>query len=388
MSVEPIRLGYVLTAVWEGGLERFTLELMRSMDRREFSPHLYVLTPRNPWLGMFSSLDVPVRVFEGANSLRANTILPIARTFRDLSASLRRDRIQILHTCDFFPATMGRMASLLAGVPHRVHTLHSLYDWYPRWAHQVNGWLGRSTDVVTAVSRSAAESARFADHLPASRLRVVLNGADVHRFRPLPEDGLAVRAELGLGPDDVLVGSVGSLTTRKAHHLLVEAMIPLMAANPRLHLAIFGAANGGPQDNLPLVARMIAESGIGERIRIHPPRPDVERLFSAFDIFCMPSVVEGLSLASIEAQLCGSLSVLSDIGPFREVVQDGWNGLLFRSGDSAHLRQVLHQAIGLASRGDTLRVAARGDALERFDKERMVGTYLDIYRSLMTRATP
>lgn len=385
MTPRPIRVGYVLTAVWEGGLERFTYDLVRTMDRTEFQPHLYVLTSNNPWLGIFEKLDLPIRVFQGGNRLSLRTAWPIVRTFGELSSSLRRDRLDVLHTCDFFPAALGRGASLLAGVPRRVHTLHSLYDWYPRWTHLVNRLLARATDTVTAVSASAAEAASRAEGIPASKLVTILNGADLDRFRPLPQERQRVRQELGLPEEAILIGSIGSLTTRKAHHLLVEAMAPLMASDPRLHVAIFGAAHGGPQDNLARVQEAIRTSGFPDRIRIHSPRPDVERLLSAFDVFCMPSIVEGLSLASVEAQLCGSLSVFSDIGPFREVVRDGENGLLFRSEDSTSLRQALQRALDLGPGSDLVRRAAVEDARARFDKRRMVGTYLDLYRSLASK---
>jgi len=383
----PIRIGFVLTAVWEGGLERFTCELIDAMDRREFQPHLYVLTSRNPWLEEFHRRQVPTRIFQGANAPNLRSLPSLAGLFPRLARDMRKDRLDIVHTCDFLPAAIGRLASRAAGIPSRMHTLHSMYDWHPRWTHPLNRWLSAITDRITAVSLSVAEQA-VSQGIDAGKIEVVLNGADTSRFRPLPEERAAVRAELGLSESDILVGSVGSLTTRKAHHLLVQAAGPLLDADPRLHVSIFGAANGGPQDNLGAVRDAIAATGHPDRIRIHPPRPDVERLQAAFDVHCMPSIVEGLSLASVEAQLCGALSVLSDIGPFREVVEDGRTGFLFRSGDPDHLRLTLSRALALGPDAASIRQAAREDALRRFDRSRMVARYLDLYRMLAASKEP
>lgn len=382
-SPPPQRVGYILTAVWEGGLERFTCELIDGMDRDEFAPYLYVLTAHNPWIEQFERRGLPIRVFRGTNTPSIRSLPSLGLVLGQLARALRRDRIDVLHTCDFLPATLGRVASLLAGTPHRIHTLHSLYDWYPSWTHKVNRLLAARTDCITAVSRSVAAQSAVADKLPLDRLNVVLNGSDPQRFRPLPEARAAIRAELGIPDDHLLIGSIGSITSRKAHHLLIEAVTPLVQVNPRLHVALFGAAHGGPQDDIERVRAAISASGRPEQFRVHPPRPDVERLFSAFDVHCMPSIVEGLSLASVEAQLCGSLSVLSDIGPFREVVQDGHTGFLFRSGDVQHLREVLQKALALPDSA-SFRTAAREDALVRFDKQRMVATYLDLYRSFLS----
>lgn len=381
----PRRIGYILTAVWEGGLERFTGELIDAMDRTEFAPHLYVLTNKNPWLGEFERRNIPITVFNASNTPSFTSVPSTSKTFFELARALKRDQIELIHTCDFFPAAVGRLASRVAGTPRRLHTLHSLYDWYPKWAHILNRWLSHSTNLITAVSNSVAQAAQLSENIPTEKMRVILNGADIHRFQPYPEEGLKLRLELGFSPDDILVGSIGSLTTRKAHHLLVEAISPLMQSNPRLKLVVFGANNGGPQDNHPQVLRSIQSSQVSDRIHILAPRTDVERVYSAFDVFCMPSLVEGLSLAAVEAQLCGSLSVFSDIGPFQEVVTDGRNGFLFRSGNTASLQETLAKALAILPNSGQIREMARLDAIRRFDKNRMVASYLDTYRSLLLK---
>jgi len=383
MNGGPRRLAYVLTAIHEGGLERFTGDLMDALPAQEFEPILYVLTQNNPWLGEFERRGVKIRTYHASNAVRLGSVPSLVRALLDLRKDFRKDGIELVHTCDFLPAAVGRLAALTSGVRFRVHTLHSLYEWFPRWAHLLNRWLSGFTQVITAVSQSAADSARRLESLPESKLRVVLNGADVSRFSFSATERERVRRELGIGANEILIGTVGSLTTRKGQEILVEAVSKLPDALPAWKVAIFGAAYGGPQDNLAVVQAAIATYGLHDRVRIHPPREDVPALLSAFDIFCMPSRVEGLSLASVEAQLCEALSVFSDIGPFREVVTDGWNGFLFRSEDPSSLAQVLERLMGSLDSFAEVRSNARKDALERFDKKRMTGTYLGIYRELL-----
>ncbi|HNY31721.1 MAG TPA: glycosyltransferase [Fibrobacteria bacterium] len=383
MSARPRRIAYVLTAIHEGGLERFTGDLMDSLPRDEFEPVLYVLTRNNPWIGEFERRGIQIRVYPASNAVKVGSLPSLLGALWRLRADFRKDRIDLVHTCDFLPAAIGRLAALTSGVPFRVHTLHSLYEWFPKWAHVLNRWLSRTTQVITAVSQSAADSARKLESLPESKLRVVLNGADVSRFSFSASERDRVRSELGIAPEEILVGTVGSLTTRKGQEILVEAMARLPVTARPWKVAIFGAAYGGPQDNLAVVKDAIVRHGLGERIAIHPPREDVPALLSAFDIFCMPSRVEGLSLASVEAQLCRSLSVFSDIGPFREVVTDGWNGFLFRSEDPDSLAEVLCKVMGDLESLDHIRENARADALARFDKKRMTADYVGIYRNLL-----
>ena len=383
MTGSPRRIAYILTAVHEGGLERFTGDLIDSLSRQEFEPILYLLTPSNPWLGEFRRRGIEIRVYGASNAVRLGSLPSLFRVFLQLRRDFKRDGIELVHTCDFLPAAIGRLAAMIAGVPFRVHTLHSLYEWFPKWAHVLNRWLSKYTQVITAVSQSAADSARKLESIPESKLRVVLNGADVDRFQPSQVERQRIRQELGLSSDEILIGTIGSLTTRKGQEILVEAMAKLPALERPWRVVIFGAAYGGPQDNLPLVKATIARHGLEDRVTVHPPRGDVPALLSAFDVFCMPSRVEGLSLASVEAQLCRSLSVFSDIGPFREVVKDGWNGFLFRSEDPDSLAEVLARVMGALESFEEMRSNARADALERFDKKRMSAAYVGIYRNLL-----
>lgn len=383
MTSYPRRIAFVLTAVHEGGLERFTGDLMDSLPREEFEPVLYVLTPNNPWINEFQRRGIEIRIYDASNAVRFRSLPSLLRAFLRLRSDFKKDRVELVHTCDFLPAAIGRLAALFSGVRFRVHTLHSLYEWFPKWAHILNRWLSKYTQVITAVSQSAADSARKLESISEAKLQVVLNGADVERFSFSHESRQRIRHELGVAQDEILVGTVGSLTTRKGQEILVEAMGKLPAMARPWRVVIFGAAYGGPQDNLPTVKAAIVRNGLESRIEIHPPRNDVPALLSAFDVFCMTSRVEGLSLASVEAQLCRCLSVFSDIGPFREVVKDGWNGFLFRSEDPDSLAEVLTRVMGSLDSLEEVRDNARADALERFDKKRMSAAYIGIYRKLL-----
>jgi glycosyltransferase involved in cell wall biosynthesis len=221
------------------------------------------------------------------------------------------------------------------------------------------------------------------EKLPAERYRTILNGVDETRFRPDADARMRVREELGIGPDEILVGSVGSITTRKAQHLLVQAAASLKDRGIPVKVRIWGANDANPQHAEQEVLRQIREFGLSGSIKILPPRADIERVYNAMDIHCMTSMAEGLSLASVEAILCGTLSVYSDIGPFREVVEDGQTGYLFRSGDSEHLAAVLGDAIGNTAKGRAMRSAGRELGLQRFGLARMGRDYEALYRGLL-----
>jgi glycosyltransferase involved in cell wall biosynthesis len=114
------------------------------------------------------------------------------------------------------------------------------------------------------------------------------------------------------------------------------------------------------------------------------PLEDVRIAYCGCDIFCMASLVEGLSLACIEAQMCSCLCLFSDIPSFREVVQEGVNGFLFPVGDADALRRAISQALILPNdRRDAVRKQARRLAVERFPIESTIATYAGIYEEVI-----
>lgn len=378
----PIRVAHVLTSLNEGGLERFSLTLATHLPKEEFDIRVYSLLRNNPWIEEFRSRGVTVEVLGGNNRPGFGSALQNLAALGRLVRVFRRDGIQIVHTPDFYPALMGRVASLVARVPARVHTLHSVYDWFPWFVYPIQRILGGFTDVVTGVSRPAIEFSRHRERLPDSKYRLVHNGADETRFRPDPAVRQATRGELGWSQGDIVVGAIGARTPRKGHPLLAEAMIPLMRNDPSLRLAIVGAISSQYPDTRPRIEALFAEHGLSERCHFLSPRSDIEKVYAAIDIHCMPSQVEGLSFASIEGMMSGCVSVFTDLPAFREVVECGKTGFLFGKDDVHALRQALVRAAAVPWSDPSFLDRARRHAIERFGQARMLGEYAAIYTEL------
>lgn len=383
---KPPVVGHLLTSLCVGGIERFVLNLHQEVSKTGISFVVYSWNGVDPWRDAFERQGIRVVPLGGANRVRRPLDLwKGGKAWLGLRAALARDRVDILHTHDFLPSLVGRTASLSAGIPRRVVTLHNLYDWWPEWAFRVNRVLAHRTDAITCVSESVRQYFLRRERLPPSRYRTILNGVDETRFHPDPARRDEIRAQVGIGPGEILVGSLGSITTRKAQHLLVPAVAELRSRGVPLQVRIWGASQGSPQQAERELLDLIASHGLEDHFRILPPRPDVELLYNAMDIHCMTSIAEGLSLASIEALQCGTVCVYSDIGPFREVIEDGATGFLFRSGDSGSLSAVLAKVVADLPDLQALQQRASERARRDFGLAAMGGAYETLYRDLAAR---
>src|SRR5690606_36537490 len=135
---------------------------------------------------------------------------------------------------------------------------------------------------------------------PPSRTEVVLNGIPVLRHAPSPGGGISARSKLGLAADALVVGCVGRLVPLKNHRLLLEQVPGLQRAFPRLRVVLIGE---GPlrQELLSLADTL----GIADRVLLAGARSDVDAIVPAFDVFALPSLTEGLSIALLEACAAG-----------------------------------------------------------------------------------
>ncbi len=166
--------------------------------------------------------------------------------------------------------------------------------------------LARYANVLWACSEESARWACPAMDLP---ITIIPHAVDADACRYRSDVRAEVRAHYGL-TDCLVVGHVGRLHHQKNHPFLLEAFARLHQREPRARLVLVG---DGP-DLLTLEAKAV-DLGVSEAVLFLGHRDDVPRLLQAFDIVAMPSHVEGLGMAAVEAQAAGLPCILSSAFP-------------------------------------------------------------------------
>jgi len=180
----------------------------------------------------------------------------------------------------------------------------------PNWRmpRRMIQWAAARADAIVTVCEALRE-ALIGLGVPPSKITTLRNGVDLERFHPLDRD--AVRQELGLARPTLL--SVGHLTERKGHHLVIEAMQYL----PGYDLLIIG--DGEEETRLKNLAN---DRGLGERVRFLGalPQADLPRYYSAADAMVLASSREGWANVLLESMACGTPVVATNIWGTPEVV--------------------------------------------------------------------
>jgi sugar transferase (PEP-CTERM/EpsH1 system associated) len=360
-------VAHVVSSLEIGGQERVVLDLARGLSDRGHTVTVIALSEGGALRSAFGSIPTLSVARSERGGADARLLLRLRRLLRELAP-------QVVHTHNPAALLYACPAARAAGRFRIVHTKHGANPDRSARALLARRVLLRWCDEVVAVSEETAEMARRRDWVPERRLHVIPNGVDVDAFARDEAARARVRAELAIGPDVVVVGTVGRLAPEKNQRLLVDAASALLG--PRVHLVVVG--DGPLRDEL----ERSVPPGKRAWVRFTGARTDVSALLSAFDVFALSSTTEGLPLVVPEAMAAALPIVCTAVGGLPGVVREGITGRLVPSGDAAALRRALGDLLDDPRPRARLGRAARDAARERFAMDRMVEAYLALYRGI------
>jgi glycosyltransferase-like protein len=224
---------------------------------------------------------------------------------------------------DVFHAQDCLAASALLGLGLRpvVRTVHHVDRFEDPYLANCQRRSVLEADVVLSVSRFTQKQV-FAEF--NRRTAVVRNGVDASRFaRPVASEGRSILADFGVGPDDIVILSVGGVEPRKNTRRCLAAVARLYAKCPRISWVIVGGDS--IWDHSEYAARFdadVAALPAALALRIVRPGPvgddDLTELYRESDILLGPSLLEGFGLAVLEAMAAGTCVVVPGREPFTE----------------------------------------------------------------------
>jgi glycosyltransferase involved in cell wall biosynthesis len=242
-------------------------------------------------------------------------------------------------------------------------------------------------DAIVGVSRFVAESVVDMGY-PEGKIHWILNGIDASRWDPTL-DGSAVRQELSIEADEVVLAIVSRMFHWKGHLELVRALARVRRETLRFKLLIVGADDlrGAPgRGSLTAELRaLIADSGMEQQVIFAGFRSDIPSVLAASDIYAMPTFEEPCAVAFLEAMAMARPIVALRSGGTPEIVADGLCGLLSEPADIEALATNLARLI--QEPGTRRRMGANGRLrVETFlTPSRMADDGLRIYRDLVSR---
>jgi glycosyltransferase involved in cell wall biosynthesis len=235
------------------------------------------------------------------------------------------------------------------------------------------GWRTRVI-YESLVQRAVAISPAVAERLASAGVEseIIRSAVDPAAL----ESGLGrerARADLGGRGDEPMLLCVARLHRRKGVDVLLHAL-------PEVEARLWIAGDGPERAALESLA---AELGVSERVCFLGTRDDTADLLAACDVFVLPSRLEGLGVATLEAMAASRPVVASDVGGIADAVVAGRTGLLVPPEDAHALADALRRVLGDAELRLMLGRAGPGRVAEGFLASQMVEAYEALYRALL-----
>ncbi len=367
-STAPLNIGISCYPTF-GGSGVVATEIGLGMARRGHRVHLF-------------AYDRPARLAEGAHDIHFHRIevrdypvfhqppYTLALTSRMVDVA-RHERLDILHVHYAVPhATSAFLARAVLGdaAPRIVTTLHgtdiTLVGSDPSYRPITRFSIQQSDAVTTPSAWLRDETHRLLD-LEGLPIEVIPNFVDIARFSPgrtLPQGGPARLVHVSnFRPvkrvPDVISVFAGVLRERPARLTLI---------------------GDGPERGK--VEYLVDTLGIAAHVDFVGELHDVRAHLQEADLFLMPSQSESFGVAALEAQAMGVPVIASRVGGLPEVVSDGETGRLLSIGDVAAMTAAALELLADPARLAAMRVAARDQAVAKFEMNAVLDRYEALYR--------
>jgi len=307
-------------------------------------------------------------------------------SYRALRRVLAEFRPDVVHTHSAKGGMLGRMAADSLGIPAIIHTVHGA-PWHPyqsplarEFFKRCERFAARRCHALISVADAMTELLVAAKIAPRERFTTIYSGMEVEPFLAADEGRDALRAQLGYGPQHVVIGKVARLFHLKGHADVIRAARTVCQQYPQARFLFVG--DGILRSELE---RQAQDAGLADAIRfvgLIPPS-EVARYIGAMDVVVHASLREGLARVLPQGLIAGKPVISYDVDGAREVVKSGETGFLIPPQDVSALAGALNQLIADPALRTKLGAEGRRRYTDQFRHQEMTRRIRELYEQCL-----
>ncbi len=343
----PIRLLKVLTNFHPGGTERQVLNLVRGMDRSAFDLAFACLDRTGEFLESFEACDLPIEEFRIPRLYEPRCFLQQYR----FAAHLKQQRVQILHSYNFYANVFAVPAARLAGVPLVLASVRDRGVYLTAAQKKWQRWVLGLADRVL-VNADSIRDWLLEQGLREGRISVIRNGIDLSRYQP-GRVAPNIRQALAIPESAPLVVLVARLNPSKGIDDFIRAAAMIAPRMPDARFLVVGAdlrsLDGEATEDTTYrssLQQLATSLGVGQQVIFAGHRDDIPDILATAALSVLPSHSEGLSNTLLESMAAGVPIIATDVGGNPELVKEGINGQLVPVRSPEHLAAAMEQLLG------------------------------------------
>lgn len=376
---KPIKIAHVIYRLGVGGMENGLVNLINRMDHQRFQHEIICLDSSGEFETRISRDDVKIHELKKRPGNDISIYRKLWRLFREIHPD-------IVHTRNI-SAMEAILPAYIAGVKCRIHGEHGrdaadIYGTNKRYI-LLRKLIRPFVTIFSSVSLDIKNWLIGNIGIKPKKIRQIYNGVDIDKF--IPKNSKRGSLSPAFTEENlIIVGTVGRLQHEKDQLTLVKAFLKTLekvgAKKERLRLVIIGE---GPL-RLP-IETILKENNAGQYVWMPGNQENVAELMQHFDLFVLPSLIEGISNTILEAMATGLPVLATAVGGNVELVEDGVTGSLVPASDVDAMSDrmtyyILNDRVRLIH-GNAGR--QRVEALFSIDK--MIESYEDLYKQAVKK---
>jgi len=375
-----LRLLHLIDSFHQGGTERQAVQLVRLLyETGRYGVHVAVLNGDGILRGEVDRLGIgPIEEFRLEGFHRPSTAWQLQR----FVGLLRRLKIDLLHTHDFYTNIFGMAGGAAAGVRMRVASRREIDVGRTRAQRFVERRAFTAAHALV-VNAEAIKRDLTRNGVPSRKIHTIYNGVDASRVQVAPATGRAeALGALGVAaPDDCLfVTILANLRLPiKDHPTFLRAARLVRQAVPQARFIIAGEG-----ELLEPMRRLGAELGLSADVFFTGPCRMVPELLSVSDVCVLSSMSEGFPNVIVEYMTAGRPVVSTDVGGAGEAIIDGSTGFLVAPGDFERMADRIIRLLPDAPQRKRMGWLGRTIALEKFSLRSQLERTEALYEKLAT----
>jgi len=384
--VPRINLLKFLTVFAEGGTEGQVMNLVDRLDLSKFDVRFACFNRTGRFLPFLEARGIPVTPY----AIKRFYDLKALRQQARLANDMRRQRIDIVHSYNFYGNVFAVPAARLARTPVVLASIRSMSDFYTPLQRRVHRHVCRLADCVLTNAEAIRQSL-IAEGYDAAKIKVIRNGIDVRNLQGTADGGPRFRSSFALPANAPIVAVLARLGAIKGIEYFLEAAVIVARRFPHARFVIVGGGtfvkNGRsePRDYRRELETMAERLGLASRVVFTGARSDVADVLSQVAVSVLPSLSEGVSNTVLESMAAGVPVVATRVGGIPEAVEDGTSGLLVPPRDPAALAHAIGCVLEDRDLARRLGQAGHERVARHFDLDSVVRQTEALYASLLER---
>lgn len=372
------KIVHLIDSLGIGGAQTHLLTILKCVDREKYSHVVCSLTDELNIGKEIENIGIKVVSLGLQEALKKKRWTVV---MREVSQILKDEKPDILETHLTWSRIFGTMAFVMIG-KKKIISFEQGDIYNTGWQYKVANFLASFFIDVIVVSSNAIKKWIFKNYWISQRKMVVMHNAVLTEiFRPWGNSG-NFRGTLGIGQDEIAIGSVGTLGTgvNKGMNYCIDAMSELSEKHKNIRLLIVG--DGELRGDLE---KQTEDLGLKDIVKFLGFRRDINSILNAVNIFVLASPFEPCGIAIIEAMAMGKPVVASAVGGPTEIIENGITGFLFAPGDTKDLTRIIDRLIEDEKLCREIGIRARKSAEEKFDAKKYIKRLESIYANLLER---